>query len=723
MIINQLQNKSMRNSIKVIYGIILTIAFNGYVLSQNTSGWDGMRLVLDNGFVSRTVTLSEAGAFFTTSLQLKKTSNTNFVYTSGSREFSFFLNGKPVEGKTGWKVTGYKENSGETTISLKGITPELKDLGVDVTYVLYPGLPVIRKKLEIINSGNGDVLIESVNIECLSVPFGLTQTWIYQNFARQKWYGQLFRGNFNDPLVVVHNFEKKFGLALGNESPGVMKETSVLKNGNDISIGLTSPGETFAFQKWLRPAEKWESPWTFIIPYENENDPFEVVNITVSEFVRKHMRIRLAGLDEKPCFVYNTWTPFRTNLHDTLIRELTDVAAECGIEEFVIDDGWQNNYGDWEVDRKKFPDGLKPVFDYIKSKGMKPGLWISIASVSPNSNVYKQHPEWVLKSKSGTQAYIHSDKDPLKGDCDLSMNLSTEWLGYIKGKILSLVREHGLEYLKADLAVVTGAYTFDKMRSGDYSGDSPLYRTREESLLILYRRLWQLFDELHHEAPNLFIDCTFETMGSLHLIDYDMCKHAEGNWLSNIEDSFPTGAFRVRQLAWARTPVIPATAQVIGNLHLNRPDGVANLKSLIGTLPIVLGDLRELPPESRGKIREWANWLKEMQERHDFLMFRQDLPGFGEPTEGSWDGWSRINTETKTGGIAGVFKENAIEMERVVSVPFLLPDDQYEVRKAPHGELIGIFTGKELGTKGFRVKIEPKTGSELFEIKKQSAIK
>ncbi|MEJ0104550.1 MAG: alpha-galactosidase [Bacteroidota bacterium] len=54
--------------------------------------------------------------------------------------------------------------------------------------------------------------------------------------------------------------------------------------------------------------------------------------------------------------------------------DLAKAAAAAGMKEFVIDDGWESNFGDWEIDTKKFPNGLKPVFDYIKSLGMKPGL-------------------------------------------------------------------------------------------------------------------------------------------------------------------------------------------------------------------------------------------------------------------------------------------------------------------------------------------------------------
>ena len=71
------------------------------------------------------------------------------------------------------------------------------------------------------------------------------------------------------------------------------------------------------------------------------------------------------------------------------------------------------------------------------------------------------------------------------------------------------------------------------MESGCYATDHPGHKDHNESLYTNYEQVWRLFDELHAAKPNLFIDCTFETMGGLQLIDYAMVKHAEGNWLSN----------------------------------------------------------------------------------------------------------------------------------------------------------------------------------------------
>ena len=162
----------------------------------------------------------------------------------------------------------------------------------------------------------------------------------------------------------------------------------------------------------------------FTAPYSKCPDPSRVVENAVSDYVRRHMGVRVEAIQKKPMFVYNTWVPFLTHIDAKLIRELADAAAECGIEEFVIDDGWQINIsdgkygrGDWAVDEKKFPGGLKPVFDYIKSKGMRPGLWLSLAWADPASVPMKEHPEWFVKDKAGNLSNLHTMRGNARTAC------------------------------------------------------------------------------------------------------------------------------------------------------------------------------------------------------------------------------------------------------------------------------------------------------------------
>ena len=98
------------------------------------------------------------------------------------------------------------------------------------------------------------------------------------------------------------------------------------------------------------------------------------------------------------------------------------------------------------------------------------------------------------------------------------------------------------------------------------------------------------------------------------------------------------------------------------------------------------------------------------------MAYRQDLPGFGEPGEGRWDGFARINTTTRSGGIVGVFRQNAVEASRMVAVPGLDPKATYEVRRLVDGAPLMSATGEELAMKGFHVAFDKPICGEIYEI-------
>ncbi|MFD2255244.1 glycoside hydrolase family 36 protein [Luteolibacter algae] len=691
-----------------------SIALIGLAYSEVTIIYKDNVLSLQNDVIQRQISLNKDGSLTTNSFRLL---GKDREFVSKSDEFSFLLNDMPITGMSGWEYVSHQPVKDGIQLNLK--SKNNPGLEIGITYLIYEESPIIRKKIEFFNRGNSELKIESLDIERLKFIGGGvgTDCWVMNDYARQKHLGQ-FIGEWHDPVMVVHHHTSRRGIFVGNEAPGVMKRTSAFQQPSLITSGLTHIDQTFGFRQWIKPDENWESTWVFSGLYSDSDEPMSCVNTSINNFVRNHMGCRIFKVDQKPVFIYNTWEPFKHNINEKMIYELVDACADIGIEEFIIDDGWQDSYGDWGVDKEKFPNGLKPVFDYIKSKGMKPGVWISLCSSETKSEVYKKHPEWTVKKANGDDINLHSDEEQLYGWESKSMCMTTGWKDYIRDVILGMVNDYGLEYIKGDFAAVTGAYTSDKTRSGCHSPHHD-HKDRNESMLEMYQATWQLFDELHDAAPNLFIDCTFETMGALHLIDFDMCKHADGNWLSNYVNQSPKGALRVRNLAWSRTPTIPAASLVIGNQSLDDPNFMYSFKSLAGSLPIVLGDPRKLTPEQRKEIKATADWLKAMQKKHDFMTFRQDLSGFGEPQVGHWDGFQRINTETKSGGIVGVFKQESHQAETWVTVDHLDPDSDYEAILATTGEIVFRGTGEQLATKGFKVSFPDRFQGELFEINRR----
>src|SRR5699024_9468831 len=85
------------------------------------------------------------------------------------------------------------------------------------------------------------------------------------------------------------------------------------------------------------------------------------------------------------------------------LLDMAETAAEVGIELFVLDDGWfgkrdddTTSLGDWFVDDRKLPNGLKHLSESIRAKGMKFGLWFEPEMISEESELFKKHPDWVI---------------------------------------------------------------------------------------------------------------------------------------------------------------------------------------------------------------------------------------------------------------------------------------------------------------------------------------
>jgi len=706
-------------TISAIVGFLSIVSGFAQSRSQN--------YIIDNGALRREISVDNGNI---TTVNFRLPASKNNILGRDSKEFSLSVDDLAYSGHSQWKNIQKRDTfdtrSGKGIV-VSAIAPD-KPFRLELIYLTYPGLSVVRKALRVTNTGSADLKVENVDVESLKLLWNATDSWIFRQYARRKWIGP-YIGDWNDPLIVVHSTSFSRGVAIGNEAYGITKRcTAFDEDGNTVSVGLTHSNQAYPFRKWLSQGESWQSPWVFIAPYENTLDPSLVVNTSVQDFYRRHMGVRIEQILQKPLFVYNTWNPFRFDINDALIRQLSKAASECGVEEFIIDDGWQLNidphegkhhlYGDWEVDKSKFPDGLKPVFDYIRSLGMKPGLWISIGSADISSKVYKGHPEYFAKDAQGNITNLHDTRTVAQKQMMRSACMGTEWTEFIKSKILNLVKEHGLAYVKLDFAIVTSAYVFDNRHTGCYATDHPYHRDRNESFAVIYERCMKLFDDLHAAAPELFIDCTFETAGKLQLMDYGIAKHAEGNWLSNIGNPGPMGSLRMRSLAWERSPALPATSLVIGNLSMNDYAHELAYKSLTGALPIMLGDPRELNADQRAKFRAWSSWIKQLEEKHGIMSFRQDIPGFGEPQEGAWDGFCRLNTDTSSGGIVGVFRQGAKELSRIVTIPWLDDNTRYTVKKGYQGETVASMTGKDLKETGFPVALKEKYDGELFEITK-----
>ncbi|MBQ8973170.1 MAG: alpha-galactosidase [Clostridia bacterium] len=108
--------------------------------------------------------------------------------------------------------------------------------------------------------------------------------------------------------------------------------------------------------------------------------------------------------DQRRPSVINNWEGTYFDFNEEKILRIAEEAAKTGIEMFVLDDGWfgvrnddNSGLGDWYVNTKKLPNGVKGLAEKINALGMRFGLWFEPEMVSPDSDLYRAHPDYAFQ--------------------------------------------------------------------------------------------------------------------------------------------------------------------------------------------------------------------------------------------------------------------------------------------------------------------------------------
>jgi alpha-galactosidase len=146
----------------------------------------------------------------------------------------------------------------------------------------------------------------------------------------------------------------------------------------------------------------------------------------------------------------NSWEALGFDLSEQGLIALAGQAAALGIERFVLDDGWfggrrsdQTSLGDWFVSPQVFPQGLAPLIARVHELGMDFGLWVEPEMVSPDSDLYRQHPDWCLHIAGG------AERPTMRGQLALDMGRA-QVREYLFTRLDALLREYPIAYLKWD---------------------------------------------------------------------------------------------------------------------------------------------------------------------------------------------------------------------------------------------------------------------------------
>src|SRR5699024_8329971 len=111
----------------------------------------------------------------------------------------------------------------------------------------------------------------------------------------------------------------------------------------------------------------------------------------------------------------NNWEATYYEFNKNNLLEIAKVYKDTGIELFVLDDGWfgkrsndRSSLGDWDVNEAKLGGTLEELITEVKDLGLQFGLWVEPEMISRESNLYKEHPEWVIQAPGREHTYSRS---------------------------------------------------------------------------------------------------------------------------------------------------------------------------------------------------------------------------------------------------------------------------------------------------------------------------
>jgi len=282
------------------------------------------------------------------------------------------------------------------------------------------------------------------------------------------------------------------------EAHGRVYGFNLVYSGNHYSAVELSNGELVRVQtgihphcfEWnLQPGERFETPeavMTF------SSDGFTGLSRHFHDFVNRHI-VRGDWKDRERPVLLNNWEAHFFKFTRGKLLRLAHRAKRLGVELFVLDDGWfgkRNNdtagLGDYSVNRRKLPGGLKPFAGRIRKMGLDFGLWFEPEMVNRDSDLYRAHPEYAVTIPG---------REPTLGRNQLVLDLCNPAVrSYLVTQIGAILDEADIRYVKWDMnRHISDAY-------------SPLLESQGEFFHRYVLGLYDLLTRVFRPRPHILLE-------------------------------------------------------------------------------------------------------------------------------------------------------------------------------------------------------------------------
>jgi len=405
-----------------------------------------------------------------------------------------------------------------------------------------------------------------------------------------------------DAAYLLHAGTPGFGFADG---PVYAVHTAWSGNHTHYAERLFSGERVLGGGELLLPGEvvlgqgaAYESPWVYAA--------YGVGLDEVARRFHQHLRTRPAGrLPVDRPVTLNVWEAVYFDHDVDRLLDLADHAAALGVERFVLDDGWfgsrrddHSGLGDWVVSADVWPDGLHTLVDRVLELGMQFGLWFEPEMVNADSDVAREHPEWVMAARTDWPV-----ESRFQQVLDLAVPGAYE---HVKGQMSAILDTYDIGYIKWD-------HNRDLIDAGNQTdGGRPAVH---EQTLAFYR----LVDELKAAHPGLEIESC--SSGGAR-VDLGVLEHTDRVWVSDCIDPLE----RQHMMRWSGQLVPPEfLGSHIASGRSHTTGRVHDLSFRAGTAVFGhLGIERDLTKASAEELADLGAWVGFFK-RHRALLLGGDL--------------------------------------------------------------------------------------------------
>jgi len=605
---------------------------------------------------------------------------TNFTYESHR-----IFGGKPRLKDLPATYTEKQEEADTLEITLKD---GLLDMELVLLYTIFNGENAIARSARFENHGEGPVQVTRAMSLCLDLPdcgydwIQFSGAWARERQVKVRRLEQGIQAVSSQRGHSSHNHNPFIVLKRpsADEFQGEVMGFSLVYSGNFLAqaevdtynvtrvmLGINP----FAFSWKLEGGEAFQTPEA-VMAYSREG-----LNGMSQTFHRLY-RTRLArGVwrDRVRPVLLNNWEATYFDFDEEKLVNIAKAAKEDGVELFVLDDGWfgrrssdSSGLGDWYANVDRLPGGMKGLSEKIEDLGMKFGLWVELEMVNPDSDLYRQHPDWVLKAPGRT---------PSQGRNQLVLDFARkEVVDHIYDMIAKILSESKVSYIKWDMnRSITECYSmaFPADRQGE------IFHRYILGVYSLYERLIHSFPEI------LFESCA---SGGARF-DAGMLYYAPQCWTS--DDSDAVERIKIQYGTSFGYPVVSMGAHVSATpnhqLCRSTPLETRGNVAFFGAFGYEL-DLQKLSGDERDVVRQQIAFMKEYREVLQFGTFYR----LQSPFEHNIAAWMAVSEDKET-AIVGYYKIlNDVNCEfRRLRLKGLDPDRKYEVKGKG-----GWFYGDEL---------------------------